>query len=340
MFFGVGSFVFLFLFFLTGLSLAQGSFKKDVESRPLLGTIVTMDVCYAPGQEAVVHEATTKAWQRLGEIHDRMNRFDAKSDVSLINRAAGQSVLVHEDVYRLIKESKRLFGITDGALDVAIGPLVALWDQAEKMDRYPSKEEVSARKVLTDVNKIMLLDDGNVQLLDPAMRIDLNSVVSGFAADEAARIMMAKGLHDFLIDTGGEIYAGGKNCEGKRWRIGVEDPAKRTAPVEFVELSDMAVSTSGDYEGFYKIRGQHWSHEINPVTGYPANKVASATVIASTALEADALSTVLCVLGPEAGLKLIGSLGPAYSAMIMVHGSDGNLERRSTLGYEKFRSRP
>src|SRR5512142_854290 len=97
--------------------------KKEVQSQPLLGTVVSMEVCYSEGAKVPMQAALRAAWQRIREIHQRMNLYDAASDVSLLNKAAGQSVKVHPDVIRLIQMSQKFGRLTGGTFDVTIGPL-------------------------------------------------------------------------------------------------------------------------------------------------------------------------------------------------------------------------
>jgi thiamine biosynthesis lipoprotein ApbE len=139
-----------------------------------------------------------------------------------------------------------------------------------------------------------------------------------------------------LVDTGGEIFASGLNCEGRKWQVGIGDPNDPGKMIEVAELSDAALSTSGDYEKYVEIQGRKLSHIINPLTGYPVAGAASVTVIAPTATEADAYSTALCVLGIRDGLPFISSLGKGYEALIYWRGEDGKLGRYATSGYKNY----
>ncbi|MBF0486129.1 MAG: FAD:protein FMN transferase [Candidatus Omnitrophica bacterium] len=312
-------------------------YLKEKQSRPLLGTIVHVTVCYVDGRQDTVQLAMDRLWQRLEEINARMNKYSDKSDVSLINQSKGRPVAVHEDVYRILALSEKFREITNGVFDITVGPLVDLWQEAAKEDRYPSREEIAAAKKLIGTGKVELLSDNKVRLTDPAVRIDLNGIVSGFAADEAVKILKDAQIHNFLVDTGGELYAAGVNCQNRPWRLGVKDPENKKALADSFELSDAAVSTSGDYEHFVVIKGQKWSHIVNPLTGYPQNGVASGTVIAPTTVEADVFSKPVCILGPSEGLKFVSSLGDGYDALILLRRQEGKYEWYTTPGYEARR---
>jgi thiamine biosynthesis lipoprotein ApbE len=327
----------LWMFVLTAsLACAGESLKKEVQSRPLLGTIVTIEVCQRAGDIDQVSSAFRLAWQRLDEINVRMNHYDAASDVSLLNKAAGQAVKVHDDVVELIRRSQEFRRITGGVFDVTIAPLSRLWKESAKKDQVPSQEDIARAKRLVDAGKIELLPEGWVRLPDPETQLDLNGDAQGFAADEAAKILRGAGLKDFLVDTGGEIFASGLNCEVRKWQVGIGDPSSPGKTIEVAELSDAALSTSGDYEKYFEIQGRKWSHIIDPLTGYPVTGAASVTVIAPTATEADAYSTALCVLGVEKGLSFISTLGPGYEALIYWRGENERLSRQVTSGYNRY----
>ena len=130
---------------------------------------------------------------------------------------------------------------------------------------------------------------------------------------------------------------GGVNCDGEFWRIGIRDPRDRSKLIDIIAVTDMAVVTSGDYEQYYEIQGQQWSHIINPITGYPQKGVISATVIASSAIEADALATALCVLGGNLGTAHVNMLQGPYASFIISGSSSDCIEKFTSQEYEKFR---
>lgn len=310
--------------------------QKHVDSRRLLGTLLHLEVCYSEEQWSDLQKATGRVWQRMEEINKRMNPYDKRSDINLINEAGGSFVRVHEDVYALLQSSVNFFKLTEGSFDVTIAPLSALWRRAMKEQRMPSKREIQAVSVNMNPEGIDLSADYNVRLTRQGMAIDLSGNAQGYAADEAARILKEAGLVRFLMDTGGELVASGMNCEGRDWQIGVKDPLDPDRLMEVVELQDAAVSTSGSYEKFFELNGERFSHIIDPATGYPAVDVISATVIAPTAIEADVFSTALCVLGSGRGLDLIDRLGDGYAAAVYSKGLQGGLERAATSSYEKL----
>jgi len=136
------------------------------------------------------------------------------------------------------------------------------------------------------------------------LTLDLGAVVKGLAVDLAARELQP--FRDFAIDAGGDLYLGGYNERGAPWRVGIRHPRNPGELIGTVDVSDRAVCTSGDYERTSP-DGRH--HILDPRTGVPATSVASATVVASGAMLADALATAAFVLGPREGIALLDRLG-------------------------------
>ena len=305
------------------------------EVRPYLGTDVSVTICYEVKEKDGAALAIKSVWQKFSDIHAHMNAFDPASDVSLLNSSSGRAVIVHNDVDRLLKMSKNYVGMTRGVFDVTVGPLIALWSRSGKVGRIPTAEEIRETKKFVGAQQIELLGHSRVRI-PQGMRIDLGGNAAGFAADEAAEILRGAGLRNFLIDAGGEIYAGGRSCTGRPWRVGVHDPEGKNRLADVVELKDRALSTSGSYEKYIEINGERWPHIVNPLTGYPERGVVSATVIALHAVDADVLSTTLCILGPGPGLKLIEDLGDGYAAMMMTQDGLGGLKEHATKGYAVF----
>nr|CAX68898.1 ApbE-like lipoprotein (membrane associated) [uncultured bacterium] len=327
--------VFLFLILIQSPAAAQ--YFENKESRPALGTIVSVDVCYVDGRQDDIKAAMDAVWRRVDEIHARLNPFSKTSDVSLINASHGRPTRVHDDVYRLLKLSQRGYETTNGVFDVTIGPLMELWANAEKNRRLPDQQEIADVKRHVDASKIILSSYSFVQLPEN-MKLDVSGAAQGFAADEIKDVLTAHGFHNFLVDTGGEIYAAGVNCQEKPWKVGIKNPLNKEELFDAVELHDAALSTSGNYERNFVINGEQRSKIIQPKTGYPERGVASATVIAPTAVEADILSTTVCALGPLQGLKLINSFGDNYAALILSTSQSGILQYHSSPEYENHRS--
>ena len=295
--------------FIASLTRPHSKLVKFSEAQSLMASIIKIDVCAEPAQKARVKEAFQDVWKRLEDISWRMNVFDERSDVAKVNSAYPDPVPIGADTYEVLKEAIRFNQISLGAFDITIWPLCQLWKEAEEKNVFPSLERIKTAQRLVGIDKVKLLENNQVKLAQDGTRIDLGGIAAGYVVDEAVRIFRGYEIRNFLIDAAGDMYAGGLNCEGKPWRVGISDPRDRSKFLGVVALSNAAVTTSGNYEQYFNIQGKSWSHIINPVTGFPQKEVVSATVIGPRTIDADALATAVCVLGREVGTKVIDSLG-------------------------------
>ena len=309
---------------------------KYTETRYMMGTYVQMDTCAAQLSSLDIQEIYKRVWDRLEDIAWRMNVFDERSDVAKINQAYEQPAEVGADTYKVIQEAIRFNQLTRGAFDITIWPLVRLWKESAQKNVYPAPEEVAQVKRAIGPHTILLFERHNIQLTNPTTKVDLGGIAAGYAIDEAARIFRENGVQSFFIDAGGDIYAGGNNCQHQPWRVGIRDPKNRDQFIAIVLLKDASVTTSGNYEKYFEIRGKRFSHILNPMTGYPQEGVISATAIAPTGLEADVLATALTVLGREEGTGLMDQMGASYAGLI-VEEKEGKIEQSPSLKFEEFR---
>ena len=325
---------------LTLFSACSSGIKKSkvkyTEQKYLMGTSVQVDVCIEENQFEKVEDTYKKIWDRLDEISWRMNVFDEKSEVTLINLSKGSIVQVQPDTYKLLKDSKYFSKITGGAFDITVWPLIKLWKESVEVNIIPSDKKIKEVKSKIGEDKIVLLNDLKLKLLNPDSKIDLGAIAKGYAIDEVARILRENSVNNFFIDAGGDVYVGGLNCDNELWRIGIKDPRNKKYIFKVLRLTNAAVATSGNYEQYFEIEGRRWSHILNPITGYPQEDVISATVIAATAEEADALATALCVLGHPKSTKLIDQLKTPYASLVIVKREANKIEVYPSEEFKKY----
>jgi thiamine biosynthesis lipoprotein len=216
----------------------------------------------------------------------------------------------------MIKKSIEYSKLSDGAFDITVGPLVDLWKIGTKDARIPSPEEIKNTLPLVGYEKMEVDESqGTVMLEKPGMVIDLGGIAKGYAADEVVNIMKKHDIKSALINLGGSnVYTIGKKTDGSIWRIGLQHPRKNQGGgfLGIIGESNKAVSTSGDYERYFIVDNKRYHHILNPKTGYPAdNGVISDSIITDNSMDADAMSTVVFVLGPEKGMEFIKSLSGA-----------------------------
>lgn len=280
---------------------------------------------------------------RLDELVAQMSAWEPASDLSRFNRAApGTWQPWPRDLYRVVEHAVALAAITHGAYDPTIAPLVDLWGfGAEGAPRTePPDSEAIARARETIGWQRLHLDPAGRRALQPGgLRLDVNSLAPGYAVDTIASILHEQNVDSFLIELGGEMRAAGRKADGSPWRVAVEHPG---LPVgadfdTIVALHDNAIGTSGDYRSGFVHEGRHFSHTLDPRTGAPVTHALSAvSVIAASAMEADAWAAALMVLGPDEGRALAES---QQLAAVFTWRSEAGHVRHATPAFERHRAR-
>ncbi len=305
--------------------------------KDLFGTTVKIDVCLTAAREPAAQEAFQELWPRLEDIHRRMNVFDEKSEVTKINTAYPQAVEVRADTYQLLKDAVYYYHWTEGAFDITVWPLIALWKTAVKKNILPTLAEIEEVKKSLSADRIEFLPNHQIRLNHPGTKIDLGGIGVGYAVDEAVRIFQRYGIFHFLIDAGGDMYAQGVNCQGQPWRIGIQDPFQKGKMREYIQLSNAAVTTSGKYARFYEIQGQRFSHIMDPRSGYPLKEVVSCTVIAPNTQIADVLATAFTVLGSEKTKELLERMDESIAVYILQGENDGAVHQWESQNFHEWR---
>ncbi len=248
-----------------------------------------------------------------------MSVWRPSSDVVRINQAAGQrAVAVDPDVRDVLRIAKQVSEWTGGTFDVTFGALTDVWKFDQDQDNtVPSEEAIRARLPLIDYRQIEIDDRaGTVFLKQKGMRIHLGGIGKGYAVGRAVDILRRTGLRDFLVQAGGDLYAGGTN-EGHPWKLGIADPrAADGRSFGTIELTDSTFSTSGDYARSFVKDGVRYHHILDPRTGQPARLCRSVTIASDSPVLADAVAKGVFILGPERGMALVERL-PHLGAVIV-----------------------
>ncbi len=223
---------------------------------------------------------------------------DKNSDVYAVNHSSGQTVTVDWKTAELLSYALDMAEETNGALEPTIYPVLTAWGFTTGENRVPAETELAELLEKVGYDKVELNND-QIQM-EPGGMIDLGAVGKGYAGDEAAQILRERGITAALLDIGGNIQAIGTKPDGSDWRVGLKDPFSGGV-LGIIQVSDVAVVTSGNYERFFIGEdGKVYGHIIDPATGHPVeNGIASVSVIASEGKLCDALSTALFVMGLE-----------------------------------------
>jgi len=287
--------------------LLSGCEKRVKKSQFLFGTIADITVI---AKTSADQKAIDLAFDAMKDIDNRMSSYNNTSEVSQINKLAGRSaVKVSSDTLNVTEKSLYYSKISDGMFDISVGPLMDIWGFRSGKQHIPSDEEINNVLPLIDYRKVKIDQSNSTIKLDlKGMRIDLGAIAVGYAVDKAVSVLKDNGIKNALVNGGGEIYALGSPSKKKAWRVGIQHPRRKNEMLGTLELKDMAISTSGDYENYFEMNGKRYCHIMNPKTGKPVEGVMSVTVVANTTIEADALSTALFIMGAENGMKLAEKL--------------------------------
>ena len=292
------------------------------ESRLAMGSLLRLTAWTS--DEGAARSAFGEVFAEFTRLETLMSTWVADSDVQRVNRAAGmQPVTVSGEVREVLNSSRQISEWTGGKFDVSFGALSGLWKFDHDQDSViPDAHEVLRRLPLIDYRAIQIDDKaGTVLLARKGMSIHLGGIGKGYAIDRAVDILRRRGVRDFMVHGGGDIYVSGLK-DGRPWRLAIQDPrgaANRT--LAELDLSDGTFSTSGDYERFFIKDGRRYHHIIDPSTGEPARGARSVTIVANRATIADGLSTGVFILGPRAGMALIERL-PDVEGVIVTDKSE------------------
>jgi thiamine biosynthesis lipoprotein len=242
----------------------------------------------------------------LKQVNQEMSTYIKSSEISTFNQSSStEAIEVSPGFARVLKESIRLGQLSEGKLDVTVGPLVNLWGfgPEQRPDKVPSEELLAATKKRVGLQHLVL--EGNfLAKRIPDLYIDLSTIAKGYGVDVVAELIEKNGIANYLVEIGGELRLKGFKSTGELWAIAVEKPLTNKRSVQEVIIPrDNAVATSGDYRIYFEANGVRFSHIIDPATGKPINhKLVSVTVIHPSSMTADGLSTALMVMGMEKGI--------------------------------------
>lgn len=261
--------------------------------------------------EEWANERIEEAIAEIRRIEKLLTTFSEDSQTNQVNANAGiQPVQVDKEVFDLVARACKISELTQGAFDLTYGSIdKSLWNFDKTMTSLPDEATAKSMVRLIDYRKIVL-DSMNqtVFLKEKGMRIGFGGIGKGYAAERAKMLMKQGGVESGIVNAAGDLTTWGKQPNGKEWTIGIADPDAKDKPFSYLNISDMAVATSGNYEKFVMIDGKRYSHTINPKTGLPIAGIKSVTIICPNAEIADAMATPITVMGVKVGLNLINQM--------------------------------
>lgn len=247
----------------------------------------------------------------IQRIERLLTTFDENSQTNNINRNAGIApVKVDAEVFGLIQRAVRISAITQGAFDITYGSIdKRFWNFDTNMTALPDPETAKKAVQLINFRNILLdTEGGTVFLKNEGMRLGFGGIGKGYAAERAKMLLKAQGVQSGIVNASGDLTTWGTQPNGDAWTVGVADPNHRNSTFSYLDVGEMAVATSGNYEKYAVINGKRYAHTIDPRTGFPVSGIKSATIICPNAEFADAIATPVMVMGVKVGLNLINQL--------------------------------
>ncbi len=269
------------------------------------------EISIVADDEAWANKRIDEAIEEIRRIEKLLTTFSDDSQTNLINANAGvKPVQVDKEAFDLIYRSKKISQLTQGAFDITYGSVdKRLWNFDTNMTSLPDKDTAKKLVRLINYNNI-ILDEKNctVFLKEKGMRIGFGGIGKGYAAEMAKRLLQQQGVKSGVVNAAGDLTAWGNQPNRKPWTIGIANPDAKHSVFSHLNITNVSVATSGNYEKFAIINGKKYSHTIDPKTGLPVSGIKSVTIICTNAEVADAMATPVMIMGIKTGLNMINQM--------------------------------
>jgi thiamine biosynthesis lipoprotein len=276
-----------------------------------MNTAVTIQL---PGDPSV-RKLSEKAFDRMEEVDRKFNVLSTESPIYHFNYE--NVPITDPEILALVETSLELSRESGGAFDVTVYPLVDLWGFFRDAPAVPAQADIAACLKRVGWGQLRI-EGGSLRKLNSDVEIDLGAIAKGYAVGEAVKVLKDEGVTSALIDAGGDIYAIGE-VYGRPWKVGIRKP-RGEGVVGVLDVSDLTIVTSGDYERYFEKDGVRYHHILDPASGFPADGLMSVTVICDDPVQGDGLSTALFVMGAEKGMELVEDLDGVESIMVTKDG--------------------
>lgn len=270
-------------------------------------------ILYA-SNESIAQIASDAAFNRIKELNQIMSDYDPESELSRLSNTSGksQAVKVSPDLWIVLDRARQISASSDGAFDVTVGPVVALWRKSRREKQLPGDGQIAAAKAAVGMDK-MRFDAAvkTVELFAPKMKLDLGGIAKGYAIDEAMKVLKKHGIKSALVSGGGDMLASEPPPGKPGWKVelvmpGAGNISTESAPrKEFIFLRNKALATSGDTFQFLELQGKRYSHIVDPQTGIGLTNQVLVNITANDCTTADGLSTTFSVLDWEKAVDVL-----------------------------------
>ena len=288
--------ILLCLVMLLSLCGCGGTADKKTKEFFAMDTYMTL-TAYGDNAEKALSEAQSEV-ERLDSL---LNAEDKHSEIYRLN--CEKKLTLSEETSQVLKKALDFSELTDGVFNPALHPLMKLWGFTTKDYTVPSAEEIKNTLKLCDVKNVAL-NGQNAVIKKDGTELDLGGIAKGYTSSRLIEILKKNGIESGLVNLGGNVQTLGKKPDGSDFTVAIESPEKDGGYLGMLKTSGKAVITSGDYERFFEKNGKTYHHIMNPETGYPAESgLASVTIVSKDGTLADALSTLLYVMGEKKAVE-------------------------------------
>lgn len=290
---------------------AQAQWHSD--SWDSMGTRATLEFWHQGNHGEDITEAVRQEFNR---IEQQLSPWIEDSELARFNQLPVGQKFSPSDEFRFLLERSSLYSTTsNGAFDITFAGAGRLYNYRTAV----APDDAALQQAVIGMQHIQLHEDGSISKDHPSVQIDLGGIAKGYAIDRAVATLQAHDIDNAYLSLGGDSYVLGQR-DGRLWQVGIRHPRDSQAVAITLPLTDIAISTSGDYERFFVRDGEHIHHILNPRTGKPAGDVMSVTVLTGRGIDADALSTTIFVMGIKKGLALANRLADVSTIIIDLNG--------------------
>lgn len=269
------------------------------------------------------------------------NKNIKTSDIARINQAGGNPVDVSEETIYLLQKGIEYSKLTDGSFDITMQTVEQLWDFTSDNNAQPPNDALIQEALRHTGYEHIIIDGNTVTLTDPKTQLDLGALAKGYIADQIKNFLSSHGVTSGIIDLGGNLVVLGRKPDNAFYYLGIQQPFdSRGTTIAYARLADSSFVTSGIYERYFMYQDKCYHHILNTKNGYPVdNNLLSATIISSTSLEGDALSTSCMTLGLEKATELIASIPDVEAVFIdkekHIYITDGLTQKNNCIYQEE-----
>lgn len=297
----------------------------------------TYSIVYDNNTDMTPSDLKIKVEKVLHDFNTSLSLWDDSSILSKVNR--NEDVVLDSFFIEVFKKAESISGMTDGAFDITVAPLVKAWGFGPDDHKSFTEQKRDSLLKLVGYKKVSIINNHLVKE-DPGITLDFNAIAQGYSVDVVCRYFDSIGIRNYLVEIGGEVKAKGTKA-GSLWKIGIDKPVDNNmTPGQnleaIIKITDKSISTSGNYRKFYVENGIKYSHHIDPKTGYTTrNSLLSVTLITDECAMADGTATACLVMGKDRTIDFIKK-HPQFNAYLIYSDDSGNFKTWTSENISKY----